>query len=97
MCDIRSTVEGFRGGLVLEVQRLCVSLNSRLESDNEEDSGGRSGVREQDLRKRLRDRRGNNLKRVKDSTRQSRPDYGLDGLICVIVARQRDNGQTGRI
>jgi len=30
-------VQGFRGGLVFQTDRLCVSLNSRLESNNEEE------------------------------------------------------------
>ena len=30
----------FRGGLLFKAQRLCVSLNSRLESNNEEKVGG---------------------------------------------------------
>jgi len=32
-------VQRFRGGLVLKALRLCVSLNSRLESNKEEDCG----------------------------------------------------------
>jgi len=32
----RSTVQRFRGGLVFKAHRLCVSLNSRLESNKEE-------------------------------------------------------------
>ena len=35
----------FRGGLVLKAHRLCVSLDSRLESNKEEEEG--SGVRVQ--------------------------------------------------
>jgi len=31
-------VQRFRGGLVFKVHRLCVSLNSRLESNKEEDA-----------------------------------------------------------
>ena len=34
---LRRTVKQFRGGLVLKVHRLCVSLNSRLESKEEEE------------------------------------------------------------
>jgi len=30
-------VQQFRGGLVFKAQRLCVSLNSRLEGNNEEE------------------------------------------------------------
>jgi len=30
-------VQGFRGGLVFKAHRLCVPLNSRLESNNEEE------------------------------------------------------------
>jgi len=29
----------FRGGLIFEAHRLCVSLNSRLESNKEEEEG----------------------------------------------------------
>ena len=34
-------VQRFRGGLVFEAHRLCVSLNSRLESNKEEEKGRR--------------------------------------------------------
>ena len=33
-------VQRFRGGLVLKAHRLCVSLNSRLESNKEEEEKG---------------------------------------------------------
>ena len=33
-------VQRFRGGLVFKADRLCVSLNSRLESNNEEEEEG---------------------------------------------------------
>ena len=32
-------VQRFRGGLVLQAHRLCVSLNSRLDNNNEEEGG----------------------------------------------------------
>ena len=34
-------VQWFRGGLVLKAHRFCVSLNSRLESNKEEEKEGR--------------------------------------------------------
>jgi len=34
---LHRNVQRFRGGLVFKAHRLCVSLNSRLESDKEED------------------------------------------------------------
>ena len=36
-----SNVQRFRGGLVFKAHRLCVSLNSRLESHKEEEEGER--------------------------------------------------------
>ena len=48
-------VQRFRGGLVFKAHRLCVSLNSRLESNKEEepdDDIGR-GMHEGDARDRL--------------------------------------------
>ena len=33
-------MQRFRGGLVFTAHRLCVSLNSRLESNKEEEDGG---------------------------------------------------------
>jgi len=36
-CTMRPNVKRFRGGLVFKAHRLCVSLNSRLESDKEEE------------------------------------------------------------
>ena len=33
-------VRRFRGGLVFKAHRLCVSLSSRIESNNEEEKGG---------------------------------------------------------
>ena len=38
-------VQRFRGGLVFQAHRLCVSLNSRLESNKEEEKRpGKSGI-----------------------------------------------------
>ena len=37
-------MQRFRGGLVFEARRLCVSLNSRLESNKEEDEILESGA-----------------------------------------------------
>ena len=34
---LHRNVQRFRGGLVFKAQRLCVSLNSRLESNEEEE------------------------------------------------------------
>jgi len=50
-------VQRFRGGLVFKAHRLCVSLNSRLESNKEEREG---------LAPSLSERRGNNLTGFKD-------------------------------
>ena len=36
-CHTTVNVKRFRGGLVFKAQRLCVSLDSRLESNNEEE------------------------------------------------------------
>ena len=36
----RDTADRFRGGLVFKAHRLCVSLNSRLESNKEEERPG---------------------------------------------------------
>ena len=46
VCDqpLYINVQRFRGGLVFKAHRLCVSLNSRLESDKEEE-GALGGVR----------------------------------------------------
>ena len=35
--ELHGNMQRFRGGLVLKAHRLCVSLNSRLESDKEEE------------------------------------------------------------
>jgi len=35
----QGALERFRGGLVFKAHRLCVSLNSRLESNTEEEEG----------------------------------------------------------
>ena len=37
-------VQRFRGGLVFEAHRLCVSLNSRLESNKEEERSAEERV-----------------------------------------------------
>jgi len=39
---IHRNVQRFRGGLVFKAHRLCVSLNSRLESNKEEEEGSSS-------------------------------------------------------
>ena len=39
--SIRVQGQRFRGGLVVKAHRLCVSLNSRLESNKEEEVQGR--------------------------------------------------------
>jgi len=36
---LHRNVQRFRGGLVFKARRLCVSLNSRLESNKEEEEG----------------------------------------------------------
>ena len=54
-------VQRFRGGLVFKAHRLCVSLNSRRESNKEEEEEG--------LEFRCRANMAH--------TRQSSPDYGL--------------------
>jgi len=38
---LHRNVQRFRGGLVFKAHRLCVSLNSRLESNKEEEETGR--------------------------------------------------------
>jgi len=37
---LHRNVQRFRGGLVFKAHRLCVSLNSRLESNKEEEEEG---------------------------------------------------------
>jgi len=37
MCLLHRIVQRFRGGLVFKAHRLCVSLNSRRESNKEEE------------------------------------------------------------
>jgi hypothetical protein len=52
MCKGDKNVQRFRGGLASKAQRLCVSLNSRLESNEEEDEGSKfpgSGTRDEGL------------------------------------------------
>ena len=40
VCDYGEGGGDTHGGLVFEAHRLCVSLNSRLESNKEEEGGG---------------------------------------------------------
>ena len=46
---LRRNVQRFRGGLVFKAHRLCVSLNSRLESNNEEEVQALRAGRDNDV------------------------------------------------
>ena len=49
-------MQRFRGGLVFKAHRLCVSLNSRLESNKEEEKGFHRGGATQEQRGPARER-----------------------------------------
>ena len=99
---LHRNVQWFRGGLVFKANRLCVSLNSRLESNKEAEEVVRftkltcRGVLEtreapivlkRTYTKTASERE--DLKSFRTLTSKPRLKSGLDCLICAMFARQR--------
>ena len=81
---LHRNVKRFRGGLVSEAHRLCGSLNSRLESNKEEeDSSCRCRARREHLTRFKISLLGTWLR--------PRPKSGLDCLVRAEFARQRNS------
>ena len=68
-------MQRFRGGLVFKAHRLCVSLNSRLESNDEEEEVARCGQH------RVRKGEGGALGRTRGQIHNNLRPKKLEGVV----------------
>ena len=87
---LRENMKRFRGGLVFEAHRLFASLNSRLESIEEEEKGSSHQL----SREKSTHRQKSTHRPSSGSISQSQTERGHGPIIVLVMAPVRQNGES---